>query len=436
VNKKLFSIVISVFCCSISNASDLKELVSSAGINFLFIKDSSSNLVHMKIAFRNAGSAHQEKSKVGLPLFYSTTVFCGTGAYSKDKFAEACQDLSANILCKSDMDNFYFSLTAPTTVLKQSATLFNIAIKSPNFEEDKVKIIQNSVMCFIQNHAANPEQIASSSILPSIIFKLHDYESGEFGYPEDFMKLSIKDLKNYKAIFLVTSNAEVCVYGNISEAEAIALVDQVFSGIEKRTKSEDKIKDVTLQQKSETKKYYADGPQSSVFFVLKTERPLSAKRYAALLLYRILGEGGAFKARILSRLRTEKGLIYSGGVSTIDLNHASYIFGSLKTDNSKVQSTIELLKVILKELREKGINESELQFAKNNIKGSMLVKLRTSDAICSFYFNRKLQGLGTMMLSDTIEKIDKVSLKEVNAIANEILDENNMLFLVIGGGEK
>jgi zinc protease len=434
--KEIFVVFACLFFFDSAKATEFKESVSRCGVKFLFINDNNSSLVHVKIVFKNAGAACREKNKSGLPLFYSSAVFCGAGDYSRAQFSEACSGLAAKISCSADADNLYFSFAVPTTVLKEAVALFNAAIKSPNFEEDKVKQIQNNIASYVQNYSANPREIAFSSIIPSIIFKSHKYESGECGSPEDLMKLSVEDLKNYKSKFLVTANAEACVCGNISEAEAIALVDQIFSGVEVGEPAADDVENVTPKLNSEMKKYYSEGPQSSVFFVLKTEHPLSPKRYAASLLYGILGESHTFKARILSKLRTENGLIYSGGVSTVDLKHANCVFGALKTDNSKVQSAVNLLKVIIKDFRENGITESELQFIKNNIKGSALVGLRTSGALCNFYFNRRLLGLGETTLEETMKKIDDVSLAEVNALAAEILDENNMSFIVIGGGEK
>jgi predicted Zn-dependent peptidase len=38
-----------------------------------------------------------------------------------------------------------------------------------------------------------------------------------------------------------------------------------------------------------------------------------------------------------------------------------------------------------------------------------------------------------MTLSEIMEKIDKVTLEEVNSLAAEIFDENNMPFVIIGG---
>jgi zinc protease len=413
--------------------SAVEELVSSSGLKFWHKKDDSAPLVHVRIAFKNIGAAHQEKVKVGVPVFYSNAVFCGSGKYSKTQFAKKCSDLSIRISCNAGFDNLRFSLTAPKIVLSEAVDLFNTLITSPNFEEDKIKIIQNGIGYSLQNYAAEPTSVAFFSIIPATIFKSHAYENGKFGSSEDFMKLSIDDLQNYKKQFLITSIVEICVFGDISESEAKSLVDKIFAGIKAGKPLADNVKNVEPKLKSEIKKYYADGPQSSIFFVLKNERPLFEKRYIAAILYRILGEGCAFKGRILSKLRTENGLIYGGGLHNVDLKHASYIFGMLQTDNAKVQAAIDLLKTVIRDLREKGITQKELEFAKNNIKGSLLVGLRTSGDLCEFYFNRKLQGFGTNALSETIEKIDRATLEEVNSFAREILDE--ITFVVIGGAK-
>ena len=308
-----------------------------------------------------------------------------------------------------------------------------MAISNPLFEKDKVQMIQNALAHSLQNYAADPTEIAFSTIIPSMIFKDHPYECGKYGSPEDIMKLSIEDLRYYKSKFLVTNNVEICITGGISREEVASLVDKIFHGVEKGVPSPDSINDITPNLGYEIKKYYAKGPQSSIFFVLKTEPPKSAKRSAAVLLCKILGEGYIFKGRILSKLRTENGLIYGGTVYSVDLKHSSYIFGILQTDNSKVQSAINLLKNIVKDLRENGINEAELQFAKNNTNGKMLVNLRTSRDICNFYFHKKLQGFGTGVLAETIASIKNVTLEEVNSLAKETLDENNMTFTIIGG---
>ncbi|MDR0677498.1 MAG: insulinase family protein [Holosporaceae bacterium] len=431
MNKVLIFLLI--FQLNFLCATEVKEITSKNGVKFWYIKDTDSLLINMIIAFKNAGAAHQPEDKAGLPVFFSSAVFCGTEKYSKSQFTEKCSNLAASISCQADQDNLYFIFSAPKLTYEEAAGLFNKSIISPSFEEKKVKIAQDMEADFLSSLAANPMEVAYYSILPSIIFKSSPYSYGIYGSAENFVKLSINDLKEYKKRFLRIDNSEICISGNLSEKEAASLVDKILFQVEKNTELKDCIEDVVPIITADVKKYYAEGPQASILFVQKAERPLSPKRCAAKIIFKILGEGGVFKGRILSELRTKKGLIYNGSIGVIDLKHASYALGYLQTDNSKIQEAIATLKSIIKNLRKNGITQEELKFARDNMKGKMLVELRTSGKLCNFYMWRKLNGLGTNALEEIMSEVDNVTLSEVNSLAKEMLNENKMTFIVVSG---
>ncbi|MDR3186829.1 MAG: insulinase family protein [Holosporaceae bacterium] len=398
------------------------------------MKDDSAPLVHVRIVFKNSGASHQEKSKVGAPKFYSHAVFCGSGKYNYVEFKKRCSDISIKLSCQVGSDAMVFSMTTPKIVMDEAAELFNMALNSPIFEKDKVKEIQDGIGYSTQSYAANPVGSALQIFVPAVIFKSHAYETGIQGSSENFMKLSIDDLKKYRKKFLVTANAEACVFGDVSEKEAVSLLDKVLFKMEKGRPAEDHISDTAPLLTSEIVRYHVEGPQSAITFVLKNEKPLSPRRAAAAVLYRILGENSLFKSRIMSELRMKRGLIYSALMAPVDLNHANYIFGVLWTDNSKVSQAMAALAKVVKDLREKGLTKEELEFAKKNIVGALFVGLRTSGDFCDFCFKKMLDGFKIDALPHLLEKIANVQLEEVNDLAKELLDENNMSCLVIGGG--
>ncbi|MDR2766078.1 MAG: insulinase family protein [Holosporaceae bacterium] len=418
-----------------SATQKVRRLVTKAGVRFWFMRDDSAPLVHVKIAFKNSGASRLEKSKAGLPQLYANTVFCGSGKCGEMEFRKKCSDISISISCKAEIDRMVFSMTSPKIVLDEAIGLFREALASPVFEKDKVTKIQNELAYSLQNYAANPVGVAFGILIPPVIFQSHPYENGDYGRAEDFLKLSTEDLREYGAKFLVTANAEACVFGDVTEKESISLLDKVFSGIKAGRRAPDNLRDVTPMLISAIGRYYADGPQSTIVFVLKNEKQSSPKRAAAVILHRILGGNGLFRSRLMSELRTKLGLIYGEFMVPVDLNHANYIFGMLQTDNSKTTLAVQALKKVIGNMRKKGITEKELEFAKNNIKGTLLVGLRTSRDLCQFYFEKMLNGLGPKALSDFLEKIERVTLAEVNQLARELLDEDHLSLIIIGGGQ-
>jgi zinc protease len=396
------------------------------------MRDDGAPLVHVRIAFRNAGAAHQDKSKVGVPIFYSSAVNCGCGKYLASQFNQAAENIATSISCEATQDFIYFSMMAPKMVLPEAVNLLKIYIGEPIFEKDKVYMERDSIIAAIRNYA-NRSRIVTSSIIPQLIFKGHNYENGLYGSEENFAKLSPDDLKKYKADYLVLNNATAYVFGDVTENEAIALVDNVLSTLQRGKASKNTVTDVTAAISSHIQKHYAEGSQSSVVFAMKSVKPTDLQRYAANVLYTIFGGAAMLRSRILSELRMRLGLIYSGNIGSVDLIHASYVCGSMLTDNAKVKRVIETTKDIVRDLRINGISQEELAFAKRNIKGRLLVGLRTSKRLCDFYFKSIMDGLGTDALDKKINGIESVTLEDVKKVANELLDENNLLFVVVGG---
>lgn len=417
--------------------SGVNIITSDLGVKIYHKKDSSAPLVHIVILFKNSGSSYQEKDKMGVPKLYSSAVFCGSGKYSQNQLEQELTNISSNITCNANNDIISFFMTSPTIVLNETIPLFKAVICYPKFEKEKVIIVQNGIIGRMQNYAMNPFAIAKNVFIPSIIFsKPHVYENGILGSAEDFSKLTIDDLTKYKKHYIVISNVEACIFGDISEEKAKSVIDQLIGNLEKGKPAPDDIPDIIPTISNITKKYYAQGPQSTIIFALKNERILSPDRYAAEILFKILGEGYLSKSRILDLLRTKLGLIYSGGVSSVDLNHTSYIIGVLMTENAKVNKAIDALRSIIKDLRMNGITNEELNFAKNNIAGSVIVNLRTSEDICNFFFSAMKYNLGTNALNNLLNGIHNVCLEDVKTLANKILDENNITIVVIGGNSK
>lgn len=443
----LFGIIINVSCeeqkkhieekteksevCKIE--TNVKELKSKRGIRFFYMKDSTTPLIHIKIAFKNSGAAYQKKSEVGVPAFYSQAVFQGCGKYSSVELEKAISDIASAISCNSNVDRIEFGLITPTIVSEKAIILLNTILREPKFEEDKVKIIQDSFVGALQNYAANPTGMLDHKFIPSIIFQSHQYENGDFGSAEDFAKLSIEDLKKYKDKFIVANNVEACIFGDVSEKKAIQLIDKVFEKIKDGKTAEDFILDTEPKLDFIQKKYYAQGPQSTIAFALRCARPKDVDIYTATIVSAILGNPPLFKTRIMGILRSKFGYIYGGRVTVVHQNHVSYMLGILQTDNKKVDKAIATLRNIIKDLREKGITEDELKFLKGYIKGSMMVQFRTSGKLCNFYFSEMMRGRGVNAFNERLNGINNVTLNEVKNFCKENLDENNIPFVIIGG---
>ncbi len=415
------------------STAEVKELASSRGIKFWYSRDNSAPLINIAIAFKNCGSAHFDETKSFIPDLFISTVFSGCGDYSKEEFQEKINNISAKFHGRIDPDNILFFFRYPKIVSSEAVSLIQTMFASPKFQKIEIEKKKNSLSYFWENYQVAPISWCLNILLPQLLFKDHPY-GNSVSNSEHLLKVNGSDLNAFYKKYIVRNNVELCIFGNISETEAIKLVDQILSSIPVGEKAPDNIPDINPCLKDFTKKYHIEGPQSYVIFTLPHILQSSEQKFAASIFYLILG-GDNFKSLITKKLRSESGLIYSGGVYKIEQKHSCFEVGILQTSNKNTNVVIDKIKHLLKNLKEEGISQEDLIFAKSNIKGTFLVGLRTSEDLCYFYIAKKLQGYSIKALEEFLQGIDAVTLEQVNSFARQVIDEKNIPIVVIGGNE-
>ena len=427
--KKILVFLVILFC-EISEAK-VVELTSDGGIKFWHYQDNSTPLVHLAVAFKNAGTSHMEPNKRAVPKLYVSTVFSGCGSYTKEQFQEKIRDISVRLNGFADSDNLFFFFTFPKIVREESVNLFKTVLLQPTFKLSEVGKSKNNISDMLENYNDSPIFWGATILFPHILFGNHPYGES-LGSTEDLLKLTSDDLHGYRNKYIVKKNLELCVFGDVSEKEAKQLVDKIFGSLENGQKSEDKIENIEPKLNGEIKNYYLEGPQSFVIFAMRNVLKDSEKKYVATLLYHVLGSPKTFKNRVMNQLRSKEGLVYYGMVQKMEKIHTCWELGLLQTSNENVSKAINSIKKLIADIKKNGITESELNSAKSNLKGSFLVNLKTSADLCSFYISKKTEGYSPDILEEILRKIDAVTLEQVNNLAAEILEENKIPFVIFG----
>lgn len=409
----------------------VKELKSRQGVRIFYMCDRSTKIVNVRVGFLSSGSAYQKPFKAGVPLFYVSAVFAGTLSYKKLVLEEGISRISAKISAISNFDNIYFSLTTPKIVLDEALSLFSSVICEPSFDEKEVEIIHTNLYSEMQNYVSDRLPFIINYAAPAIVYKGHPYEAGIFGKIEDFAKLSIDDLKKFKSKYISPNNAVAAVFGDISEAKAVEIIDGIFSKIPKNNKIIDEVCDTSVKLENYTQHYFDPGPQTTAALVLRYENKNSKDRAAAVLAYRIIG-GRMNKSRIFDELRNKQGLVYWGYIFTKNYLHSELAYACFATATKKAPKAINALKDLIRGVRKNGISAAELSLAKKNFKGKLLVDLRGSSELCDYYFSNMLFNFSHNILKQEMEDIDSVTLKDVNRVISKLLDEEKMLFIIIG----
>jgi zinc protease len=160
-------------------------------------------------------------------------------------------------------------------------------------------------------------------------------------------------------------------------------------------------------------------------------QPKDIRAMNAQVMNTILG-GGVFNARLMQNLREDKGYTYGAYASTdIDRFNGSFTISvSVRTEvtDSAITEIIKEMEL----MRDMPVTEEELELAKRFMAGSFARNLEDPRTVARFVLNTYLNDLPKDHYAKYLERLEKVSVGDVQAAARAFLHPDRAVILVVG----
>lgn len=159
--------------------------------------------------------------------------------------------------------------------------------------------------------------------------------------------------------------------------------------------------------------------------------PLTDDRIPALkLLSTILG--GTMSSRLFIQVRERRGLAYMirTGINSYEDTGLFTIQSGL--DQSRLKEAIATILEEIRKVKEEGVTETELKNAVDNIHGRSTLSLEDSSERASWFAKQDLLTGEVKTLDEKIAELQKVTIEDIKAIANEVLDDSKMTIAAVG----
>ncbi len=225
----------------------------------------------------------------------------------------------------------------------------------------------------------------------------------------------------------------ICAAGNLYHQEVVDLIEATFGQIPKTNRPRERKKPLSISTI-----HISQRDLEQVHFCLGTQG-LSynhSLRFASYILNTILG--GGMSSRLFQEIRENRGLaysVYSYLPTYIDTGLCVVYAG---TDQ---RSFNEVLHLILKEfhrLKEEPFKNGELEIAKAQLKGNLLLSLESSDNLMTRLAKNEIYFETYLTVESILKGIDEVNEEMVKNLACHLFDEKYFCLTVLGpmdGGE-
>lgn len=369
---------------------------------------------------------HLEKGAAGLSGIAGQLLKTGTTTRSKAQIDEAIDFIGAS-LNTSGSGIFASSLTKHQDALLE---LMSDVLYNPAFKQEEFDKIKNQTISGIVASKDSPDAIADNVADVLRYGKNHPY--GEVATEATVENITLDLCKAYYQKYFQPSLAYLVIVGDINLKQAKAVADKYFSswkGNPLLAKSFD------LPSAPEAASVGFVNKTAAVQSVINITYPVEIKlgdddRIAAALMNDILGSGSS--GRLFKNIREDKGYTY-GAYSNLSYDREiGYFNASASVRNEVTDSAIIEFLYELNRIRDEKVTAEELRNAKAERKGGFARGLESPQTIASFALNTVRYNLPKDYYATYLQKVDAVTIEDVQAAAKKYIQPDKANILVVG----
>jgi predicted Zn-dependent peptidase len=373
------------------------------------------------------GSRNEIPENNGVSHFLEHMFFKGTKTRTAREIAESFDSIGGQVNAFTSKEyTCYYAKVLDTHAKFALDVLADMFFHSTFVEEELMKE-KNVVLEEIKMYEDTPDDIVHDLLSKAI------YENHSLGYPilgteETLATFSGDTLRQYMHDNYTPENVVISIAGNIEET-FISEVEKYFGSYEAGKDKKEEQKPVFHTNQMARKK---ETEQAHLCLGFEGLQVGHDDIYSLIVLNNILG--GSMSSRLFQEVREQRGLAYS-----IFSYHSSFqdsgivtIYGG--TGASQLDVLFETIKETLEKLKSEGITEKELNNSKEQLKGSLMLSLESTNSRMSRNGKNELLLKEHRTLDEIIRQIDDVQMEGVNELANSIFDEQFSVSLISPDG--
>jgi zinc protease len=409
---------------------EIREMTTPGGIDAWLVEDHSIPFVALELRFRGGASLDPE-GKRGVTTLMTSLLEEGAGDLDARAFARETEGLAASFDYDAGDDSISISARFLTENREAALALLRESLVNPRFDEDAIERVRAQMIAMIQSDLKDPSKIAGDAF-GALVFGDHPYATSENGTVDSVTALSRDDIVAAHRAALARDRLYVSAVGDVTEAELAGILDTLLGGLPETGAPLPGPADLNLPGGIKLVDY--ETPQSIATFAqpgIDREHP---DFFAAFVLNHILG-GGGFESRLMHEVREKRGLTYGVYSYLLDRDGAQVWMGSVASANDRVAEAIDVIRAQWERIATEGVTAEELENAKTYLTGAYPLRFDGNGPIANIAVGMQMDGLPRDYIATRNDKVNAVTLEDLNRVARELMNPDRLTFVVVGQPE-
>lgn len=375
----------------------------------------------------HSGSRHEQKEEAGASHFIEHMLFKGTKTRSAKQIADEMDQIGGELNAYTTKEYTCYYVHTLTTHLPKAINILADMFLNSTFDISEIEKEKTVIIEEINMYEDSPEDLVHD-ILEENIWKTHSLGSPISGKIKDIENITRDKLIRYFNKYYTPQNTVISIVGYFEESDIIKQINSLFGNWQTNSLMTNKESKPLYKPAFVTREKSIEQIHMCIGFpgVSLNDKNL----YAMSILNTAFG--GGMSSRLFQKIREERGLVYSiYSYSSVFIDTGLFsIYAGLNPNHTLEVSS--LIKEEIDNLFTDPITESILYNTKEQLKTNYILGLESTNARMSRYGKTLLLLNKLEEQDEIIDRLEEVSLTQIESLIKSIFSQQNMSFAVVG----
>ena len=352
----------------------------------------------------------------------AATILKGTKNYSSQELSQILDENGIKIEPSCNEDYFIIDVQTTTAKIDKTLDILKEIINNSIFDDYEIEKARTEMLSKFKQRRDIPMNVALEN------FKTAIFEGSVYSHTNKILEktmpsISKTDILNYYKKIMDSKNVIISINGNVDSEKMIQTFGSMFSGKNAPKFDFSKYSVTKLNAPKTINEKIKDLQTAWLFIGWQAASVQEKKDFVTLkVINTILGSG--LSSRLYRNLRESDGLAYQLG-STYSPKMLGGIFMTyIGTNPSTLEYSREKMLSEINRLKVEFVSDTELQDAKDRLKGGFIIALETNSEKASNAGFFEAYGFGYDFLNKYTKMIDEVTASDIVKVANKYFTSN------------
>ncbi|MBN3894163.1 MAG: insulinase family protein [Nostoc sp. NOS(2021)] len=407
-----------------------QQLKFPNGLRILLLRDHSTPTVTLS-GHIQAGTEFDPDDQAGLAAFVAENLLNGTNSKDVLTIAKVLAERGASLDFQTYREGVHIEGDSLAEDLPILLEILADVVKNCNFPVKELELYREQTLTDLQHELDEPSEVARRIFVQSIYPKKHPLHT--FPTEESLQQIQRQDVIDFKAKHYRPDTTVLALVGDFDLDKVRSLIKNKFGDWKVSGQAPTlKYPTVSMPEKIVSVNPVLPGKTQAVTYMGCTGiNRYDPRFHAALVLNQILG-GDTLSSRLGAEVRDRQGLSY-GIYSYFQAGkNAGTFLIEMQTSPEDSTKAIASTRQILQQIHQQGVTALEVETAKRTLISNYNVSLANPEELTDRILMNEVYELDKVELHSLTDKIQKVTLDQVNQAARELLHPDQIVVVTAG----